>query len=89
MLLEKKVVVLYGAAGHIGQSVAHAFAREGARLFLTGRDLTQLEALTPTLFDQARHPSTWDKWMPSTPVRWSLTWPTWPVELEAWTSRST
>jgi NAD(P)-dependent dehydrogenase (short-subunit alcohol dehydrogenase family) len=37
MLLKDKVAVIYGAGGAIGGAVARAFAREGARLFLTGR----------------------------------------------------
>jgi NAD(P)-dependent dehydrogenase (short-subunit alcohol dehydrogenase family) len=37
MMLENKVAVIYGAAGAIGGAVARAFAREGAKLFLTGR----------------------------------------------------
>jgi 3-oxoacyl-[acyl-carrier protein] reductase len=45
MLLENKNAVIYGAAGGIGNAVARAFAREGAKLFLAGRTLTKLEAL--------------------------------------------
>jgi NAD(P)-dependent dehydrogenase (short-subunit alcohol dehydrogenase family) len=45
MLLEDKVAVLYGAGGDIGGAVARAFAREGARLFLTGRHLAPVEAV--------------------------------------------
>ena len=45
MLLENKNAVIYGAAGAVGSAVAQAFAREGARLFLTGRDLGALDAL--------------------------------------------
>jgi NAD(P)-dependent dehydrogenase (short-subunit alcohol dehydrogenase family) len=45
MLLEKKNAVIYGAGGAIGGAVAHAFAREGARVFLAGRTLTSLEAV--------------------------------------------
>src|SRR6202012_2182690 len=45
MLLENKNAVIYGAAGAVGSTVARAFAREGARLFLTGRDLGALDAL--------------------------------------------
>ena len=36
MLLQDKTAIIYGAAGAVGSAVAHAFAREGARLFLTG-----------------------------------------------------
>ena len=37
MILKDKVAVIYGAAGAIGGAVARAFAREGAKLYLTGR----------------------------------------------------
>jgi NAD(P)-dependent dehydrogenase (short-subunit alcohol dehydrogenase family) len=39
MMLKNKVAVIYGAGGGIGGAVARAFAREGAKLFLTGRHL--------------------------------------------------
>jgi NAD(P)-dependent dehydrogenase (short-subunit alcohol dehydrogenase family) len=45
MLLEDKTAVIYAAGGAIGAAVAGAFAREGARVFLTGRDLAKLDAL--------------------------------------------
>ncbi|HXF64720.1 MAG TPA: SDR family NAD(P)-dependent oxidoreductase, partial [Caldilineaceae bacterium] len=45
MLLKGKHAVIYGAGGHIGGSVARAFAREGAKVFLTGRTQTKLEAV--------------------------------------------
>ena len=45
MMLKDKVAVVYGAAGAIGGAVARAFASEGARLFLTGRLLTPVEAV--------------------------------------------
>ena len=45
MMLENKVAVIYGAGGGIGGAVARAFAREGARLFLTGRRLAEVEAV--------------------------------------------
>ncbi|PXX66710.1 NAD(P)-dependent dehydrogenase (short-subunit alcohol dehydrogenase family) [Nocardia tenerifensis] len=38
MLLENKNVVVYGAGGAVGGAVARGFAREGARVFLTGRN---------------------------------------------------
>jgi len=49
MLLNNKVAVIYGAAGAIGAAVARAFAREGARLFLTGRRRAPVEALAKEL----------------------------------------
>jgi NAD(P)-dependent dehydrogenase (short-subunit alcohol dehydrogenase family) len=45
MMLEKKVAVIYGAGGAIGSAVARAFAREGAKLFLTGRHRAPVEAI--------------------------------------------
>jgi NAD(P)-dependent dehydrogenase (short-subunit alcohol dehydrogenase family) len=44
-MLNDKVAVVYGAGGGIGGAVARAFAREGARLFLTGRNLAAVEAV--------------------------------------------
>ena len=44
--LEGKVAVIYGAAGAIGSTAAHAFAREGARVFLTGRSTSKLNKVT-------------------------------------------
>ena len=43
MMLKDKVAVIYGAGGGIGGAVARAFAREGASLFLTGRQLAPVE----------------------------------------------
>jgi NAD(P)-dependent dehydrogenase (short-subunit alcohol dehydrogenase family) len=43
MMLKEKVAVIYGAGGEVGGAVARAFASEGARLFLTGRNLTSVE----------------------------------------------
>src|SRR5262249_52692691 len=45
MLLENKVAVIYGAGGAIGGAVARAFARDGARLFLTGRHLAPVQVV--------------------------------------------
>jgi NADP-dependent 3-hydroxy acid dehydrogenase YdfG len=46
MLLKGKVAVIYGAGGSIGGAVARAFAREGAKVFLAGRTLANLEKVT-------------------------------------------
>ena len=43
--LKDKVAVIYGAGGAIGSAVARAFAREGARLFLTGHRLAPVLAV--------------------------------------------
>lgn len=45
MRLESKTAVIYGAGGGIGAAVAEAFAREGATLFLSGRNLAKVEAV--------------------------------------------
>ena len=45
MLLEGKTAVIYAAGGAIGGAVARAFAREGASLFLTGRNVAKLDAV--------------------------------------------
>jgi NAD(P)-dependent dehydrogenase (short-subunit alcohol dehydrogenase family) len=42
MMLKDKVAVIYGAAGAVGSTAAHAFAREGAKVFLTGRSTSKL-----------------------------------------------
>ena len=44
-MLKNKVAVIYGAGGAIGGAVARAFAREGARVFLTGRLRAPVEAV--------------------------------------------
>ena len=43
--LKKKVAVIYGAACDIGATVSRAFAREGAKLFLTRHRLAPVDAL--------------------------------------------
>ena len=45
MILKDKVAVIYGAGGAIGGAVARAFAAEGARLFVTGRELAPVESV--------------------------------------------
>src|SRR5690348_279891 len=46
MMLKDKVAVIYGGGGAIGGAAARAFAREGAKVFLTGRRRTAVEAVT-------------------------------------------
>lgn len=45
MLLANKNAVIYGAGGAIGGTVAKAFAKEGAKVFLTGRTLSKVVAV--------------------------------------------
>lgn len=45
MLLRNKVAVIYGAGGAIGGAVARTFAREGAKVFLSGRNAAPVEAV--------------------------------------------
>lgn len=42
--LENKVAVIY-RDGSVGGAIAKAFARQGARVFLTGRTLTKLDSI--------------------------------------------
>jgi 3-oxoacyl-[acyl-carrier protein] reductase len=50
-LLEDNTAVVYGAGGAIGGAVAEAFAREGARVQLTGRTLPTLERVARRITD--------------------------------------
>jgi NAD(P)-dependent dehydrogenase (short-subunit alcohol dehydrogenase family) len=45
MLLKDKTAVIYGAGGAVGGAVAQAFGREGAWVFLSGRDLGPVQAV--------------------------------------------
>jgi NAD(P)-dependent dehydrogenase (short-subunit alcohol dehydrogenase family) len=45
MMLKNKIAVIYGAGGGIGSAVARAFAREGAKVFVTGIHGAAVEAV--------------------------------------------
>jgi NAD(P)-dependent dehydrogenase (short-subunit alcohol dehydrogenase family) len=45
MLLNGKTAIIFGAGGVIGGAVAKAFAREGARVFLSGRNAAPVQAV--------------------------------------------
>jgi NAD(P)-dependent dehydrogenase (short-subunit alcohol dehydrogenase family) len=51
MLLEKKNAIIYGAGGAVGGAIARAFAREGARVFLTGRTQASLDTVAQEIAD--------------------------------------
>jgi 3-oxoacyl-[acyl-carrier protein] reductase len=44
MLLEDRIAIVYGGGGAIGAAVARGFAREGARVYLAGRNIAALDA---------------------------------------------
>src|SRR5689334_5152006 len=48
-MLKGKTAVIYGGGGAVGSTVAKAFAREGAKVFLTGRTLTKLIKVAETI----------------------------------------
>jgi NAD(P)-dependent dehydrogenase (short-subunit alcohol dehydrogenase family) len=52
MILEHKIALVHGAGGDIGGAVARAFAREGAKLFLSGRNLRPVEALAEDIISR-------------------------------------
>lgn len=51
MLLAGKTAIVYGAGGAIGRAVSLAYAREGARVFVTGRSKTRLEQVATEAVD--------------------------------------
>jgi NAD(P)-dependent dehydrogenase (short-subunit alcohol dehydrogenase family) len=42
-MLQNKIAVIYGAGGSLGGAVSRAFASAGARVFLTGRNLSTVQ----------------------------------------------
>ena len=55
MNLTDKTLVLTGASGGIGSAIAHAFAAQGCRLILAGRQRDKLAALQQALPGQQRN----------------------------------
>ncbi len=49
MMLKNKIAVIYGAGGGVGGAVALAFAREGAKVFLTGRHRVSVEVVAKNI----------------------------------------
>jgi 3-oxoacyl-[acyl-carrier protein] reductase len=43
VVLQNKNAIIYGAGGSLGGTVAKAFARAGARVFLTGRNISSVQ----------------------------------------------
>lgn len=49
--LQDKIAVLFGAGGEVGAQVAEEFARQGARLFLSGRTVDHVQAVADAIPD--------------------------------------
>ena len=49
MLVKDKVAAIFGGSGAIGSAVAHAMAREGARVYLGARDRKKLERVADNI----------------------------------------
>jgi NAD(P)-dependent dehydrogenase (short-subunit alcohol dehydrogenase family) len=49
MLLANKIAIIYGAGGAVGSTIAGTFAREGAKVFLTGRNKAKVEIVAQTI----------------------------------------
>ncbi|HEV8283080.1 MAG TPA: SDR family oxidoreductase [Chitinophagaceae bacterium] len=52
MQLRNKTAVIYGASGAIGSAVALAFAKEGARVFITGKNKETIQALAKDIISK-------------------------------------
>ena len=50
--LDKKCIILTGAAGSIGSFITRQLLREGARVMLTGRDQSKLDGFIEDLVDE-------------------------------------
>ena len=44
-LVQGKVALVYGATGAVGSTIARAFAREGAQVFLSGRRPSEVDSI--------------------------------------------
>jgi 3-oxoacyl-[acyl-carrier protein] reductase len=49
MLLENQTALIYGAAGAVGGAIAHAFAQDGASVYLAGRTRATLERVASSI----------------------------------------
>src|SRR5688572_16182642 len=49
MLLKNKNAIIYGAAGAIGSAITETFVREGARVFMAGRNEEKLKQVAKNI----------------------------------------
>ena len=71
MLLDK-IAIIYGAGGSIGSIVAETFAREGAKVFLTGHSKSNVDKVAKGLMLMVALPRR-RKLMLLTRKRWNST----------------
>src|SRR5215469_12369317 len=57
-LLQNKTAIVYGAGGLVGAAVSRAFAREGARVVLTGRSQQNLTTVAQEIRNAGGHVET-------------------------------
>ena len=55
MLLQNKNAIIYGAGGSLGGAVAKALAAAGARLFLTGRNISSVQNVADEILAAGGH----------------------------------
>jgi NAD(P)-dependent dehydrogenase (short-subunit alcohol dehydrogenase family) len=55
MLLQNKNAIIYGAGGSLGGAVAKALAAAGARLFLTGRNISSVQKVADEILAAGGH----------------------------------
>ncbi len=58
MILKNKNAVIFGAGGSLGGAVAKAFAAAGARLFLTGRNISSIQKVADEIRAAGGHAET-------------------------------
>ena len=54
-LLDNKTAVIYGGGGSLGSAFARAFAREGAHVFLAGRNLASVKTVADEILASGGH----------------------------------
>lgn len=50
-MLRNKIAIIYGAGGAVGSTIARTFAREGAKVFLTGRNKAKVDLVAQKIND--------------------------------------
>jgi NAD(P)-dependent dehydrogenase (short-subunit alcohol dehydrogenase family) len=54
MQLKNKIAIIYGGGGAVGGTIAKAFAREGAKVFLAGRNFSSVRAVAEDIGNSAQ-----------------------------------